>query len=218
MTTALEGGEGLASRPGRYLPPGKTRYPLYRRLGGPQGRSGQVRKTSPPPGFDPRTVQPVASRYTDYATRPTDCRVKGKGKFVSAHAMKAYVKGNRGIAAFILNLSARWRWAFNVTFRPVFHIEKQARYPLNTRLGWLESRSGLFGKRNYLTPSGIRTKCWEDILQICRSVLRVSFPVQQKSAALLVFLKINLTHWGRVTQICVFTLLLCKTDDANLRF
>jgi len=26
------------------LPPGKTRYPLYRRLGGPQGRSGGVRK------------------------------------------------------------------------------------------------------------------------------------------------------------------------------
>jgi hypothetical protein len=24
----------------------------------------------PPPGFDPRTVQPVASRYTDYATQP----------------------------------------------------------------------------------------------------------------------------------------------------
>jgi len=24
-----------------------------------------------PPGFDPRTVQPVGSRYTDYATRPT---------------------------------------------------------------------------------------------------------------------------------------------------
>ena len=28
----------------------------------------------------------------------------------------------------------------------------------------------------------------------------------------------NLTHWGQVTQICVFTLKLCKTDDANLRF
>jgi len=40
----------------------------HRRLGGLQGRSGQVRKISPPPGFDPRTVQPVASRYTDYAT------------------------------------------------------------------------------------------------------------------------------------------------------
>jgi hypothetical protein len=49
------------------LPPGKTRYPFSRRLGRPQDRSGQVRKISPSPGFDPRTVQPVASRYTDYA-------------------------------------------------------------------------------------------------------------------------------------------------------
>jgi len=64
-------GEGSAARPGRSLPSGKTRYPLYRRLGGPQGRSGQVRKILPPPGFDPRTVQPVASRYTDCATWST---------------------------------------------------------------------------------------------------------------------------------------------------
>jgi hypothetical protein len=49
------------------LPPGRTRYPLYRRLGRPQGRSGRVLKISSPPGFDPRTVQLVASRYTDYA-------------------------------------------------------------------------------------------------------------------------------------------------------
>jgi hypothetical protein len=41
-------GEGSASRPGRFLPPGKTRHTLNRRLGGPQGRSGQVRKISPP--------------------------------------------------------------------------------------------------------------------------------------------------------------------------
>ena len=47
QTSALEMCEGSASRPGRTLPPGKTRYPLYRRLGGPQGRSGQVRKISP---------------------------------------------------------------------------------------------------------------------------------------------------------------------------
>jgi hypothetical protein len=49
------------------LPPGMTRYPLYRRLGGHQGRSGRVLKISPLPGFDPRTVQPVASCYTDWA-------------------------------------------------------------------------------------------------------------------------------------------------------
>ena len=56
-------GEGPASRPDRSLPLGKMRYPLYWRLGGPQGRSWDVRKISPPPGFDPRTVQLVASRY-----------------------------------------------------------------------------------------------------------------------------------------------------------
>ena len=44
-------GEGSASRLGRSFPPGKIRYPLYRRLGGPQGRSGQVRKISPPTGI-----------------------------------------------------------------------------------------------------------------------------------------------------------------------
>jgi len=71
MTTALEGGEGSASRPGRSLPPGKTGYPLYGRLVGPQGRSEQVRKISPSTGCGPRTVQPVASHYTDWATRPT---------------------------------------------------------------------------------------------------------------------------------------------------
>ena len=63
--------EGSASRPGHSLPPGKTRYPSYMRLGGPHGLYGQVQEISSSPGFDPRTVQSVASRYTGYATRPT---------------------------------------------------------------------------------------------------------------------------------------------------
>jgi hypothetical protein len=45
------------------LPQGKTRYPLYRRLGGLQGRSGWVQKTSSLPGVDPRTIQLLVSRY-----------------------------------------------------------------------------------------------------------------------------------------------------------
>ena len=32
---------------------------------------GRREKSRPPPGFDPRTVQPVGSLYTDYAIRPT---------------------------------------------------------------------------------------------------------------------------------------------------
>jgi hypothetical protein len=69
------------------LLPGKTQYTLYRKLGGPQGRSGRVRKISlpyqdfaenfPPPGFDPRTAQPVAIRYTDWSI-PAPLRLVGK--------------------------------------------------------------------------------------------------------------------------------------------
>ena len=38
---------------------------------GPRAGLDRCGKISPPPGFDPRTVQPAASRYTDWATRPT---------------------------------------------------------------------------------------------------------------------------------------------------
>jgi hypothetical protein len=51
------------------LQTGKSRYPLCRGQGGPQGWSESVRKTLLPPEFDPRAVQPVASRYTDWAIR-----------------------------------------------------------------------------------------------------------------------------------------------------
>jgi len=65
LTSALYGGGWSTPRPGRFTP-GKDPVPI-----GPQGRSGQVRKVSPP-GFDPRTVHPVASRYTDWAV-PAHC-------------------------------------------------------------------------------------------------------------------------------------------------
>ena len=64
-TSTLDGGGWSTPRSGRFTPRGKTRYPLYRRLSGPQGRSG-MRKISPPRGFDPRTAQPVTSRWMWY--------------------------------------------------------------------------------------------------------------------------------------------------------
>jgi len=67
-TLVLDGGGWSEPRPGRFTPREKTRYPLYRRLSGAQGRSGRARKIShPPPTFHPRTVQPLASHYTDCA-------------------------------------------------------------------------------------------------------------------------------------------------------
>jgi len=59
MTAAIEGGEWSAARPCRTLPTGKTRYPFYRRLGGPQGWSGQTENLVPT-GIRSRTVQLVA--------------------------------------------------------------------------------------------------------------------------------------------------------------
>jgi len=64
LTSALDRVGGQRHAPAA-LPPGKTRYPLYRSLGGPQGRCRQMRKISPPLEFDPRTVQPVAIHYTN---------------------------------------------------------------------------------------------------------------------------------------------------------
>ena len=70
MTGALEGGEWLAARSGRTLPPGKTRYHFTGGWVGPRasldGRNNLVTT-----GIRSRTVQPVVSRYTDWATRPT---------------------------------------------------------------------------------------------------------------------------------------------------
>ena len=43
------------------VPPLKTRFPLYGRLGGPQWPVGTGAE------FDPRIIQPVASCYTDWA-------------------------------------------------------------------------------------------------------------------------------------------------------
>jgi hypothetical protein len=42
-------------------------YPFYRRLGGPQnrsGRGGEEKNSQPLPGLEPPIIQPVAQRYT----------------------------------------------------------------------------------------------------------------------------------------------------------
>ena len=64
LTSALDGMGGQRHAPAA-LPSAVTLYATYRRLGGAQGRSGRREEDSSIAGFDPRTVQPVASRYTD---------------------------------------------------------------------------------------------------------------------------------------------------------
>jgi hypothetical protein len=83
LTSALDVGGRLTPRPGHIIPVKGTRYPLYRRLDGCWARCGKSLLLR---GFDPRTFQPTASRYTDRA--------------IVAHSIKEYVLGN---SAFLFN-------------------------------------------------------------------------------------------------------------------
>jgi len=65
LTSALDGGGWSAPFPGRFYPRESYPVPIVQESGWAPGRSGRVRIISPPPGFDPRTFHPVASRYTD---------------------------------------------------------------------------------------------------------------------------------------------------------
>jgi len=51
LTSALYGVGGERYVPAAYPPGKKIQYPLNRRLGGPHGLSGRVRKISPPTGI-----------------------------------------------------------------------------------------------------------------------------------------------------------------------
>jgi len=53
---------------------------------------------------------------------------------------------------------------------------------------------------------------------VCRILVGKDRLLLHLNADWRIILKQILTHCGPVTEICVFTLQLCKTDDANLRF
>jgi hypothetical protein len=92
LTMALDGGGWSTPRPRSFTAGKQTRYPLCRRLDGPQVLFGRVRKILPLPGFYPRTVQPVVSRYTDailahptHQTKRVICRPENPQKSFNHH-------------------------------------------------------------------------------------------------------------------------------------
>jgi len=67
-------GWGFTVTPRPLFTPGKDPVPIVQETGwvpGPVWTGAE--NLAPPLGFDRRTVQPVAGRYTDWATRPTMC-------------------------------------------------------------------------------------------------------------------------------------------------
>jgi hypothetical protein len=69
----MYGDEWTASRPGRFTSQGKcTWYPLDRRLGGLQSRSGpgvEEKNFQPLPGLERPIIQPVGQSYTTELSR-----------------------------------------------------------------------------------------------------------------------------------------------------
>jgi len=63
--------------------PGKVPVPIVQEAGWAPGSVWKAAENLPPPGFNPRTTQLVASRYTDWATRPM-CNVGLNVKFVES--------------------------------------------------------------------------------------------------------------------------------------
>ena len=82
-------GEGSASRPGRSLPPRQTRYPLYRRLGGVQGRPGQVRRISPTTGIRSLNRPPCSQSLYRLSYRAH--RYKSRFLFLSKRVTLVYI-------------------------------------------------------------------------------------------------------------------------------
>jgi hypothetical protein len=65
--SVLEGNGFSISCPSRFTPGKESQYPLYMKAGGFWGRCGWVRKNSPTPGIEARTVQVVVNPCVDYA-------------------------------------------------------------------------------------------------------------------------------------------------------
>jgi len=71
MTMALEGVRGQRHAPAALYPRERPGTHCTGGWVGPRAGLDRCGKSRPPPGFVPRNVQPEASRYIEYATRPT---------------------------------------------------------------------------------------------------------------------------------------------------
>ena len=118
MITALDGDEGSASRPGRSLPREIPGTPCTGCWVGPRAGLDRCRKSRPHQGFDSRTVQPIASRYTDYATRRA--RAHARTHAHSTH-IDMYIIGQVNFSS-VYNLSWRPRWRAEIQLYSLFNF------------------------------------------------------------------------------------------------
>ena len=69
-------GWGVSVTPWALFTPGKDPVPIVQEAGWAPGSVWTGAGNFAPTGIQSRTVQPVASRYTEYATRPTEASIE----------------------------------------------------------------------------------------------------------------------------------------------
>ena len=93
---------------------------------GPRAGLDKCGKSRLTPGFDPRTVQPVASRYTDYATRPTD-----RGEMGVIYDLACYF-----VRAFLIFLTLKTTYLLAHFFLLIKNARRHAQRKQNTAVQW----------------------------------------------------------------------------------
>ena len=154
MTAALEDGEWSAARPGRTLPPGKTRYPSYRRLFGPRGWSGR-RKISSPTWIRSRTVciYVLLTVHPDTITSLFLYQIYAQIIYFNTFTIFLYRVG-RGIAVLFHDCGTR-RWVSGQQHAPAALYPPGERPGTHCTGGWVGPRAGLDGGKSRLQRDSI---------------------------------------------------------------
>jgi hypothetical protein len=103
MTTALEGVRGQRHAPAAIYPQERRGTHCTGVCVGPRAGLDRCGKSPLPPEFDPRTVHHLASRYTDYVTRPILCEHVTRCNFADVsddHVVSLLCKTRAGHMSF----------------------------------------------------------------------------------------------------------------------
>jgi hypothetical protein len=95
-----------------------------------------VRKISSPPGFDPRTFQPVASRYTDYAIPVPDYALAGTNFFEITFRERQPLPETdikRNEKAGVISLTTQHRRRPKQKLRPLSNVPRMTQEMIYTR-------------------------------------------------------------------------------------
>ena len=203
MSVAAEGGEWSAVRPGRTLPPGKTRYPFYRRLGGPQGRSGRAENLVPT-GIRSYTIQPVVSRYTDWATRPT-YQEGTKSKVQDATSSVQDTRGKQVNSTRCQFFNTRYKGLPSQQYKTPVRQYKTAR---DTKLTGQDASSSVTDTRGHQASS---TRHWNSVHNYVNTAWELATPMPTMS----VYPATNVKNSkGTRSTVSPSLLICCKLSSA----